>query len=677
MNWQRGLLMGLASAVLLGTGWMPAANVSAKPSSYVKDPKVEDVGPKLREDSLEKAIDEGRLKVPKQGFRSFSATKENQVGDMVQWPVSNDVTGKYDFEMFTLRAIGKYGEVWVANDLDFPEGDPRNDRVRISDEKVKYLLDEFDHNMYEKEVEFFAPPKERTGTRSEVDWYREKNGRVAILVTNIKDANFYDPNYPSYIAGYFSPTVSEFADRNVMTIDNYDWDNRTGPDAPKPYLYEGTFAHEFQHLLHHDTDSAEENFINEGLSDFAQYIVGYGHSTGHVDFFMDHPKNSLVLWGDRGDLEILGDYGNAYLFQLYLYEQFGEKFTRNLFQNRKQGIAGINDVLSQMGKGKNKGLNFEKVYADYMTALIVDAKYKGSDRFQFRSIDLKPDMDAAAKLDATAPAWGTDFKVIQPDKKIDHLYFKGIDFLGTKWKSVDDSEKGKVLWGNTADQGDHQLLKELDLTGLSQATLTFDHKYEIEEEWDYGMVQVSVDGGKTWTSLANENTRDEINPNGYPAIKENLPGFTGSSQGWTTETFDLSKYTGRKILLNFRYMTDWAFNDAGWYVSNLRLNGEVIDPMTSTAGFMSLEEAVKEYVYYQVQFVGYQQKKNGKEKIRVIQFPDLLNMKDQDRIDLRKMLKDTKNYDRIIMMVTYAAPQGKAGDAPYEYEVVKKRSKKK
>ncbi len=238
-------------------------------------------------------------------------------------------------------------------------------------------------------------------------------------------------------------------------------------------------------------------------------------------------------------------------------------------------------------------------------------------------------------------------------------------------------KKERFSRGNTADQGDHQLLKELNLTGLSQATLTFDHKYEIEEEWDYGMVQVSVDGGKTWTSLANENTWDKINPNGYPAIKENLPGFTGSSQGWTTETFDLSKYTGRKILLNFRYMTDWAFNDAGWYVSNLRLNGEVIDPMTSTAGFMSLEEAVKEYVNYQVQFVGYQQKKNGKEKIRVIQFPDLLNMKDQDRIDLRKMLKDTKNYDRIIMMVTYAAPQGKAGDAPYEYEVVKKRSKKK
>jgi hypothetical protein len=34
---------------------------------------------------------------------------------------------------------------------------------------------------------------------------------------------------------------------------------------------------------------------------------------------------------------------------------------------------------------------------------------------------------AAAKLANVAPAWGTDFKVITPDKKIDHLYFKGID----------------------------------------------------------------------------------------------------------------------------------------------------------------------------------------------------------------------------------------------------------
>ena len=64
------------------------------------------------------------------------------------------------------------------------------------------------------------------------------------------------------------------------------------------------FAHEFQHLLHYDTDAGEDNFINEGLSDFAQYMVGYGHSQGHVDFFMSHLRNSLTLWGDQTDLQI-------------------------------------------------------------------------------------------------------------------------------------------------------------------------------------------------------------------------------------------------------------------------------------------------------------------------------------------------------------------------------------
>lgn len=115
------------------------------------------------------------------------------------------------------------------------------------------MLNEFDNRMYNKEVEFFGPPKQRTG-----------EARV----------------------------ISDFSDRNVMTIDCFDWLNRTGPNAAKPYLYEGTFAHEFQHLLHRDTDSGEENFINEGLSDFAQFLVGYGHPQGHVDFFMNHLRNS-------------------------------------------------------------------------------------------------------------------------------------------------------------------------------------------------------------------------------------------------------------------------------------------------------------------------------------------------------------------------------------------------
>lgn len=374
-------------------------------------------------------------------------------------------------------------------------------------------------------------------------------------------------------------------------------------------------------------------------------------------------------------MQILADYGKAYLFQLYLYEHYGEAFMQKEFRSQKHGIDSINDVLAQAGAGKT----FERVYADYMTAVMLDGKYRGDDgSFKFASIDLSPNVEGSQLSDNIAPAWGTDFKVIMPDKKIDHLYFKGMDFLGTKWTSVQDPERGTVLWGNLGDQADNFLIKELDLTNQTAATVSFDTKYNIEEQWDFGAVQVSVDNGKTWTSLANADTRSDIVNNGYPKIKANLPGFTGSSGGWKTESFDLSKYAGEKVLLGFRYMTDWSYNESGWYVSSLKLNGTVIDPMTSASGFMSLEQATREYVNYQVEFIGYKKgQANGNDNhLNAIRFPDLLNMSEKDRIDLRDMLHSSQ-YEKIVMMVTYAAPEGKNGSISYEYNVEMKSSKTK
>ena len=74
-----------------------------------------------------------------------------------------------------------------------------------------------------------------------------------------------------------------------MTIDAFDWLHRTGANPPnepvpgnnctsapaRPFLYEGVFAHEYQHLLERYEDPDEVNWINEGLSDWAQTLTGY------------------------------------------------------------------------------------------------------------------------------------------------------------------------------------------------------------------------------------------------------------------------------------------------------------------------------------------------------------------------------------------------------------------
>ena len=58
-------------------------------------------------------------------------------GDERDWLALDDTAGQIYLKTYTLRAVGENIEVWVANDLVFPEGDCRNDeRVVITDEQV-------------------------------------------------------------------------------------------------------------------------------------------------------------------------------------------------------------------------------------------------------------------------------------------------------------------------------------------------------------------------------------------------------------------------------------------------------------------------------------------------------------------------------------------------------------
>ena len=129
-------------------------------------------------------------------------------------------------------------------------------------------------------------------------------------------------------------------------------------------------------------------------------------------------------------------------------------------------------------------------------------------------------------------------------------------------------------WGGQADEIDNSMVADVDLTGKSAAELSFDAWYDIEEGWDYGFVQVSTDGGSTWTSLANGDTRSDLDPGGYPTIADSLPGFTGNSGGWKNEKFDLSSYAGKNIKLRLRYATDWGSSYLGFFADNIKVTAD-------------------------------------------------------------------------------------------------------
>jgi len=110
-----------------------------------------------------------------------------------------------------------------------------------------------------------------------------------------------------------------------------------------------------------------------------------------------------------------------------------------------------------------------------------------------------------------------------------------------------------------------------------QAVLTLRTWYDIEEDYDYGYVRVSADGGTTWATVQSPGNTVEVQPGEF--------ALTGTdTEHWAdTITYDLSAYAGKSVLLQFRYFTDGGVANKGWEVTDLMVGGAPI----ATADFTS------------------------------------------------------------------------------------------
>lgn len=668
---KRKILSVLGIVALLSSliGALPVLAAPPPPPIY----DVRDVGPEVRgweatPDRIAPVSPEGLAGEAAAAQAAVNASATDCVTATKYFLILNDYTGKYQVTTFNLMGEGPLAQVWVQTNLAWPAGDPRPTPV-ITCDQVSYMLGQFENNIYPTEIAFFGTPDTHQGSNAllpgmlglPADYYYDAAGRQIVLVSNIRDDNYYDPTYPIYIAGFYSPSFEAYFDRNVMSIDSNDWANRTGPSGTRPYLYEGVFAHEYQHLLHDDYDSDEETFVNEGMAELAEFLTGYGAALkGHLDAAAANPENSLVVWSDQGDLEILTDYGQAGLFQFYLMEQFGRPFIQALFHNAANGITGVNTTLQAFGIQKQ----FGDVFHDWSVALLLDSKTPGGGRYQFKNLEFKLNIGtpAAPNLQAFdtpgAPPWGTDYIWIPGDpKKLAKLTFNGLDYsmFPTKWTS-----DGSFLWGGTGDLADNWAI----FAATGGGALTFDTKYDIEEYWDFGFVQVSTDGGHTWTSLANDYTISDYDPNAHPTVIANLPGLTGSTGGdWVNMSFDLSAYAGQNILIAFRYVTDWATTEAGWFVDNVYVDGTLISDGSSTAPFKDITEIVPVNNDFTVTFVGI--KSNGKGNEYKVLTMKLSDVTEDGLFELNKILKSSTSA---VMLVTFDAAEGFTGYADYSYD---------
>lgn len=379
----------------------------------------------------------------------------------------------------------------------------------------------------------------------------------------------------SWVAGYYGSSseypeeVATYSNEKEMFFINI------GNTPPGSANYDAVLAHEYQHMIHWNVDANEESWVNEGLSELATYLNGFGPSSFSYSY-LSNPDLQLNSWPEGGGSG--ANYGAGYLFVQYFLDRFGQDALRALVANPLNGFAGIEDTLEQIGAT----VTADEVFTDWTIANLLNDPDLGDGRYGYAELS----MDASVNQSVSGLPHSSDLQ---------QVYQYGVDYValedkGTLTVAFDGEEQTTILpantantdgdpatddrfvwWANRGDESNPRLTRQVDLTGVDRAALDYDVWFWIEDRWDYGYLSVSTDGQR-WEILSTPHTTtDDPHGNAYGS------GYTGSSadfpeanaEGWLHESVDLSAYAGQVIDIRFEMITDDAVNRPGLAIDNI------------------------------------------------------------------------------------------------------------
>ena len=137
--------------------------------------------------------------------------------------------------------------------------------------------------------------------------------------------------------------------------------------------------------------------------------------------------------------------------------------------------------------------------------------------------------------------------------------------------------------------------------------LSFSHLYNTESGWDGGMVEISTNGGTSWTDLGPNMTQNGYNGglgNGSNGTIANRSAFTGNSGGFIETVIDLSAFANTTAQFRFLYGEDDNTNVEGWYVDDVRIRDAFYmvneacvtfdeGPMACTSSSLLMQECIE------------------------------------------------------------------------------------
>ena len=531
----------------------PRPTVPAGASSAAPTPAAEDF---LTEMQLQEAVVPARnLRVLAEQLRGTGpipevvndSTPTYRLNEHQSFWINNDDTQEHFQIDATLAYVNDVLYMWVE------------DGVKYDPVALKTAADKFAAQTYPTDRNFFGS-----------EWSPGVDNDVRLHILHSEQLG-------SSIAGYFSGAdevsnlAQPFSNEREMFYINID---NTKPDTE---FYNGVLAHEFQHMIHWYQDKNETSWVNEGMSELASELNGYDR--GGADYaFSDLPDTQLNAWSDDPDGRT-EHYGNAYLFMAYFLQRFGNELTQDAVASDANGIDGFNAALAK----DNTGVTFDDVFADWVIANFLDNPDLGDGRYGYQRDDLQP-----MALDATHRRYPVQRESDVSQYATDYIELGGsgdvrIDFQGATTANLANTSAHSgqdMWWANRVDDSDARLTRAFDLSAVDSATLNFWTWYDIEDDWDYGYVMASTDGGETWTPLETADTTTD-NPNGN-SFGPALTGCSGDSSSqaagdtcnaqWIEQTADLTPFAGNdEVLVRFQYITDDAVNYPGFFVDDISI----------------------------------------------------------------------------------------------------------
>ena len=277
-----------------------------------------------------------------------------EIGSMEMFNVITDsIQAPWTPAQFELKATGTRFNLWLRTD--------QPDMLQVSDGRIEALRVALEESTPERSYDptkgVFEIDEEVFG---ESPTYPDgSDGIVDILIYEL----------PSGIAGFVSPTdIDPFADagegnqREVLHI----W--ITGFISTSDSQIESVVGHEYQHLIHLNYDRREIQFVNEGLSEYAQLLLGYQAIIPYHLLVQPAEHNISFFSWRTGTDDVILDYARGSTWHGYLGDQLGPAITGSITRHPQIGLEGYKEVLADAGFERS----IDELIIDFYTALIVN-----------------------------------------------------------------------------------------------------------------------------------------------------------------------------------------------------------------------------------------------------------------------------------------------------------------